>query len=124
MSVKKISERLRETLLYDKAMDPGLYEYELEEQVPDLIQSLKSDNNDFLFIVTENSGHIAMVLIDKDEKVYINELALDYIKNAWPNTYRSNLKGLIPDFARQLNAGVFPINGITIEKNANAGKKL
>ena len=112
MSVKAIRKLLEKALLQDGEMAYPLYEYELEEMKDYLINSLKQDKDEFIFAVTENSGHVAMVLIDISEEVFINESALTQLKSAWPKTYRINLKRLIPSFAKQLHAGEIPINGV------------
>ena len=89
-----------------------LYEYELEELLDELKSSLAKDKDDYIFSVTENSGHVAMVLIENSGQVHINEEAREKLKAFWPATYESNMKKLIPLFAKQLNAGELPINGV------------
>ena len=78
----------------------------------DLILSLAKDNNDYIFAVTENSGQVAMVLIEKSGQVHINERAREKLKALWPAAYESNMEKLIPAFAKQLNEGEIPINGV------------
>ena len=41
----------------------------------ELKSSLAHDRDDYIFAVTEKSGHVAMVLIEKTGHVYINEQA-------------------------------------------------
>lgn len=36
---------------------------------------MASDKDDYIFTVTENRGHVAMLLIEKSGEVYINEKA-------------------------------------------------
>jgi hypothetical protein len=62
--------------------------------------------------VTENSGHVAIVLVDHAGHVYINEEAREQLKAYWPAAYESNMRKLIPFFARQLNVGELPLNGV------------
>lgn len=93
-------------------MQYGLYEYELEELVDELTSSLAADQDDFIFAVTENNGHVAMVLIEKSGQVHINEQAREKLRTFWPAVYDSNLRRLIPAFAKQLHAGELPINGV------------
>jgi hypothetical protein len=64
MTAKNIEKRLEQTLIHDEAMPYGLYTYELEEVLDELKSSLAHDRDDYIFAVTENSGHVAMVLID------------------------------------------------------------
>jgi hypothetical protein len=106
MTAKNIERLLEQTLLHDGAMQYGLYEYELEELVDELTASLAADQDDYIFAVTENSGHVAMVLIEKSGQVHINEQAREKLRALWPATYASNMQQLIPAFAKQLHAGV------------------
>ncbi len=95
-----------------------MYEYELEELVDELSSSLAADQDDLIFAVTENSGHVAMVLIEKSGQVHINEQAREKLCALWPAAYESNMQQLIPAFAKQLKAGELPINGVkTIGKS-------
>lgn len=112
MSTKKIEKLLKQALLQDGEMNHSLYEFELEEIVDDLKQSMREDNDDYIFSVTENNGHVAMVLIKKSGQVHVNEQAREELKIFWPATYKSNMQKLIPAFARQLNEGEIPVNGV------------
>ncbi len=118
MTAKKIEQLLKKTLLDDGAMQYGLYEYELEEQLDDLKASLAADQDDYIFTVTENRGDVAMVLIEKSGQVYINEQARNKLQALWPIAYESNMKKLIPAFAQQLHAGELPINGVKTIKQS------
>ena len=93
-------------------MQRALYEHELAGVVGELKSSLVQDNDDYIFTVTENRGHVAMVLIEKTGQIYINEQAREKLKTFWPVAYESNMKTLIPAFAQQLEAGELPINGV------------
>ncbi len=112
MSAKRIKKLLEDALLKDGPMAFALYEYELDDLKTELFRSMRADNDAFIFAVTENSGDVAMVLIDSPEEVYINELARDKLKETWKHNYLTNMKILIPDFAKQLHAGYFAINGV------------
>jgi hypothetical protein len=112
MTAKDIEKILQQTLLHDAAMEYGLYEYELKELLDELKSSLAADRDDYIFAVTENSGHVAMVLIEKSGQVYINEQAREKLQALWPVGYTSNMKKLIPAFAQQLRQGELPINGV------------
>ena len=112
MTAKQIENRLEQTLMHDEAMQYGLYQYELEEVLDELKSSLAHDHDDYIFAVTENSGHVAMVLIEKTGQVYINEQAREKLKALWPAAYESNMRQLIPVFAKQLHEGALPINGV------------
>jgi hypothetical protein len=112
MTAKNIEKLLEQTLLHDGAMQYRLYEYELEELVDELTSSLAADQDDYIFAVTENSGHVAMVLIENSGQVHINEQAREKLRALWPATYASNMRQLIPAFAKQLHVGELPINGV------------
>ncbi|CAA9356672.1 MAG: hypothetical protein AVDCRST_MAG93-7390, partial [uncultured Chloroflexia bacterium] len=78
--------------------------------------SMVHDKDDYIFAVTENSGHVAMVLIEQSGQVHVNELARNKLRALWPAAYESNMKKLIPVFAKQLNRGEIPINGVKTVK--------
>ena len=115
MTAKNIEKRLEQTLLHDGAMRYGLYEYELEELLDELKSSLVADQDDYIFAVTENSGHVAVVLIEQSGQVHINEQAREKLRALWPAAYASNMQKLIPMFAKQLHAGELPINGVKMD---------
>lgn len=112
MTRKDIKKLLEQTLLRDGVMHYSLYEYELEESIDEFKSSLEADQDDYIFAVTENSRHVAMVLIDKSGQVYINEQAREKLRTVWKDAYNKNMRMLIPVFARQLHSGVLPINGV------------
>ena len=112
MTAKDIEHQLEQALLHDAEMPYGLYKYELEELIGELQLSLTQDNDDYIFAVTENSGHVAMVLIEKSGQMYINEQARAKLKALWHAAYESNMKHLLPVFAKQLSDNELPINGV------------
>ena len=112
MTAKNIERLLEQTLLHDGAMQYGLYEYELAELLDERTASLTADQDDDIFAVTEKSGHVAMVLIEKTGHVYINEQAKEKLQALWPAAYERNMKQLIPVLAKQLHEGALPINGV------------
>ncbi|MGV2434051.1 MAG UNVERIFIED_CONTAM: hypothetical protein LVT10_03395 [Anaerolineae bacterium] len=75
MKQKKIANTLRKALLEDGKMERTLYEYELEEHIDYWYEGLKSHREQFVFAITENTGHVAMVLITPDKTIYVNEEA-------------------------------------------------
>jgi hypothetical protein len=112
MAVKNIKKLLEQALIQDSEMQYRLYQYELEELVGELKLSMVKDKDEFLFAVTEHSGDVAMVLIERSGQVYINEQARERLKALWPLSYVSNMKKFIPLFAKQLKKGEIPINGV------------
>ncbi|WP_250126509.1 hypothetical protein [Chroococcidiopsis sp. CCMEE 29] len=109
---KKIESLLRKALLEEGKMAYSLYEYELEEHIDYWYDGLKADRDDFVFVVTENSGHVAMVLIMPDKTVLVNEAARAKLTEFWQSNYSINLKRLIPTMAEELANGSLFVNGV------------
>ncbi len=116
MTEKKIERHLKQALIHDGEMQYQLYEYELEELLDELRSSMTKDKDDYIFAVTENSGDVAMVLIENSGKIHINEQAREKLQTLWPAAYDSNMKRLVPVFAKQLSEGEIPINGVKTVK--------
>ena len=114
MTAKKIERLLKRALIHDGAMQYELYRYELEELLDEWKSSMAEDKDDFIFAVTENSGYVAMVLIEKAGELHINEEARERLKALWPAAYESNMKKLIPAFAKQLKEGEIAVSGVKI----------
>ena len=89
---RKIANLLGKALLQDGKMERALYDYELEEHIDYWYEGLKTDRDEFVFAVTENSGAVAMILITADKTVYINEEAREELSKFWPNAYETNMK--------------------------------
>jgi len=115
---KRIEGLLRTALLEGGEMAYSLYEYELEDNIDYWFQELKADRDEFVFVVTENSGHVAMVLIEKEKTVYINEQAREKLSALWHLTYRINLEQLIPMMVTDLMDGFVSVNGVkTVDRH-------
>ncbi len=117
MSKKKTAILLRKALLDSGQMNRELYEYELEPHLDYWYQGLLDDRNDFVFAVTENAGHVAMVLITAAQSIYINEDAREYLANAWSKNYQTNIKRLIPGMVDNLAEEQIAVQGVTIARN-------
>ena len=109
---RKIAHLLNKALLQDGKMERALYDYELVEHIDYWYEGLKSDRDEFVFAVTENSGSVAMILITADKTVYINEEAREQLYKFWPNAYAQNLKRLIPMMAEELANDIVSVNGV------------
>jgi len=109
---ERIANLLRKALLQNGEMDYGLFEYELEEHIDYWYEGLKADHDEFVFVVTENSGHVAMALITPEKKVFVNEEAREMLRRAWPMAYDTNMKFLIPKMAENLVRGFIAVNGV------------
>jgi hypothetical protein len=113
-AARRTEKLLRQALLNDGEMSQELYEYETEELLGEWKASLAKDKDDYLFAVTENSGDVAMVLIEKSGEVRINKEARERLRELWPAAYKSNMEKLIPAFAEQLVEGDIPVSGVKI----------
>ncbi len=76
---KKIEKLLRQALLNNGKMEYALFEFELEEHIDYWYEGLIRDGEEFVFVVTENKGHVAMVLITKEKDIYVNEKAREQL---------------------------------------------
>ena|ERR1041384_3667393 len=118
MATKRIEELLKQALINDGEMQYELYQYELEELLDEWKASMAKDKDDYIFAVTENNGHVAMVLIEKTGQVHINEQARERLKMLWPAAYEKNMERLIPAFAEQLRESEIPVNGVKIVRSS------
>ncbi len=109
---KEIATLLHKALLQDDKMEYSLYEFELEEHIDCWYEGLKADQDEFVFAVTENSGHVAMVLIMPDKTVFVNESAKAKLSEFWQSNYSINLKRLIPMMAKELVNDTIFVNGV------------
>lgn len=110
---QQIETKLRQALLEGGEMADALYEYELAEHVDYWYEGLKADQDEFVFVVTENSGNVAMLLITPEKTLYINENAREKLKQIWAGTvFESNMKRLIPMMAKDLANDIISVNGV------------
>ena len=117
-STKEIEKLLIEALLLDGEMDHRLYEYELAEQAVGMRESLIQDRDEYIYAVTENSGSVAMLLLEANGAEYINEDARERLKTLWPEpAYSRNLIRLLPGIARDLSKGSIPLNGVKVVRS-------
>lgn len=113
MSQKSIEKNLKKALLDNGAFAQALFEYELEEHIEEYMKSKQEDGDEFFFAVTEHSGDVAMLLIDKDNKLHVNEDACALLKKTWRGSvYKSNIQKLLPDMAGELDKGYLYTAGV------------
>lgn len=113
MSKKSIEYNLTKALLNNGKMTQALYEHELKEHVEEFLASKKVDHNNYLFSVTENNNHVAMILIDEENAIYVNEAARTKLQIYWKGSiYKSNMKKLIPQMAELLSTGNLFVTGV------------
>ena len=119
---KQLIDRLRKALLEDGAMAHVLYEHELKEHIDYWYQGLKRDREDVVFVVTENSGDVAMVLITRDKTVYINEDAREELMKIWQANYVNNFEMLIPAMVGDLMNDFFAVTGVKVVDTSKPNK--
>ena len=118
ITVRELKKVLENALLNDGPMEQLLFEYEFEDMMGELLETLITDKDDYLFALTTHkndvTGHedTAILLLEPNGEVHVNEVARDKLKEIWEGSYVKNMKQLLPDFAKQLHAGDIPINGI------------
>jgi len=105
MSKKRIEKNLIKALLNDGKLEKALFDYELAEHVDEYLLSKKQDKDKYFFAITEHRNDVAMLLIDENDVILVNEMARQRLKVLWRDAYIENMKNLIPDMAQELDAG-------------------
>jgi hypothetical protein len=116
MRIKTIEKNLTKALLNSGKFEKKLFDYELAEHVDEYLLSKKEDKDEYFFAVTEHSNDVAMLLIDKNDIVHINEAGREQLQRLWRDAYSGNLKKLIPDMAKELDAGFLYSAGVKVAK--------
>jgi len=109
---KQIIERLHKALLQDGEMEDTLYEYELSEHIDYWKEGLHRDKEEFVFVVNERQGDVAMVLITNTGRLFINEKARKQLQLYWKGQYEKNIELLLPAMAKELSKGRLSVNGV------------
>lgn len=110
----KIENELRKALLLNGEMSDGLFKYELEEHVNFWQENMIKDKDEFLFVVTENNGNVAMLLMTNKNELFINEMARQKLHEFWDenNVYNYNIEFLLPVMTKQLENDIISVNGV------------
>ena len=100
--------------MLDGPLSQALYEWELEEHLAFWRKGMRRDKNSYLIVVTEHSGDVAMLVIDKKGQVLANEEARSWLRREYktPDIYARNMALLVPDMARQLHGGDIWVTGV------------
>ncbi|PZO40507.1 MAG: hypothetical protein DCF19_11430 [Pseudanabaena frigida] len=122
--IREISNGLRKALLQGESMELSLYKSKLEGHIDEWYEELTADRGDFVFIVTEQAFSVAMITIDKDKNIHINEEAREQLSKIWAKNYIKNLKFLLPKMAEHINEYGLSITGITIKKAPKRAKAI
>jgi hypothetical protein len=113
MSKITTEKHLVKALLKDGGMSMSLYEEELRKGVEDFLKSKQEDGDDYFFVITEESGHVAMLLIDSEDKVHANEEARAMLKKFWPKSaYEEHIQDLLPQMVDELINGYYFVTGV------------
>ena len=120
MSRKSIEKNLTKALLNDGELEKELFDYELAEHVDEYLLSKKQDNDKYFFAVTEHTNNVAMLLIDENDVVHVNEMARQRLRTLWLDAYSENIKKLIPDMAAELDAGFLYSAGVKEVENSKS----
>lgn len=112
MTKKKIINNLEKALLKDGHLELKLYQWELEENVPEYLASKKKDKDKYFIVITEHTNDVAMLLIDAQNRLHINEQARTKLKHYWKKNYDHNLEKLIPQIAQDLHDGYIFMTGV------------
>ena len=102
--------------MLDGPMSQALYEWEIEEHLRFWRMGMLRDKDDFLIVVTEHSGDVAMLVIDKTGKLFINEDGRRHLRRKWkePGAYADNMLRSIPRMAQQIQDGALWVTGVKI----------
>jgi len=117
--MSRIENALRKALLLNGEMSDGLFEYELEEHIDYWKKNMTKDKDEFLFVVTENNGNVAMLLMTNKNELFTNEMARQKLHEFWDenNVYNYNIEFLLPVMTEQLENDIISVNGLkTIEE--------
>ena len=109
----RIKNSLHNALLLDEAMSQELYEFELEEHLNFWKKGLIKDKEDFVFVVTENKGDVAIVLITREE-LFINENARHQLRLYWKGAYEKYIESMLPSMVKELSNERLPVTGVKI----------
>ena len=109
---KRIQNILHKALLLNGEMEDTLYEYELSEHIDCWKKGLHRDKEEFVFVVNERQGDVAMVLITNKGKLFINEKARQQLQLYWKSQYEKNIAFLLPAMAKELSKGRLSVNGV------------
>ena len=110
---KRIEKALRNALLNDGEMDYELYKFEVKAFVDIWKKGMHEENEEFVFAVDVSDDDVAMVLITKNDKLYINEKAREKLKSLWADSYTVKIESLLPEFIEQLSEDIIPLQSVS-----------
>ncbi len=115
MGKKDIEKSLKRVLIGGEPFEQALYEFELQEHQEEYLQSKHQDGDRYFVAITAHSGDVAMLLIDQNDQVLVNEEARNTLKKLWLGAvYESNMRLLIPAIASVLDSGELFAMGVKV----------
>jgi len=114
MSKKTIANNLKRVLLDDAPFVQALFDYELREHIEEYLESKHTDKDRYFFAITEHTNDVAMLLIDEQDTVHINEDARAVLRTLWRDAYPKNVQRLIPKMVQDLHAGHLFAAGVKV----------
>jgi len=112
---KTIEKNLKKVLLEDGTFSDALYEFELEDRIAAYLQSKREDGDKYLFVIAAGFEGIAMLLIDENDKVHVNENARALLTRLWQGeNYKRNTRLFMPDIVSELNKGNHYFVGVKV----------
>jgi hypothetical protein len=113
MSKMTTEKHLVRALLNDGTMSKSLFENELLVQADEFLKSKREDLDDIFFAITEEENQVAMLLIDGDETIFVNEEAREVLKLFWQKSvYEDNMLMLLPQMVDELSEGYYFVTGV------------
>ena len=103
---------LRQVLLEGEPFAFALFEYELEENLDFYVSSRSKDMDKYFMAITENSNDVAMILVNENNQVLVNDSARKELQDYWGNNYENHINKLIPQIAKALAQDLIYITGI------------
>lgn len=108
----QIAYLLRIALLENGPLSRIVYETVLEDNVKRWQMNMKGSEESYLFAIAESDHEIAMVLIESNQRLYINEAAREKLAEVWFEGYAPSMENLIPLVAEDLAEGALSINAV------------
>lgn len=112
MKKETTKDALIQTLLFHGEMCDDLYDFELKEHIAYWKKGLKEDNEEFVFAVTEREGNVAMLLITKGNKLFVNEAAREKLILLWAKSYVSNITQMLPMMVHEISNEIISVTGV------------
>ena len=120
MSKLTTEKYLVRALLNNGVMSKALFEEELQDQMDEFMKSKKEDEDELFFAITERDNQVAMLLIDGDDTVHVNEEARAVLKAHWQKSiYEETMLELIPQMVEELDAGYYFVTGLQAQNDTD-----